>query len=170
MLFRSAGPEAAEEVFTVVANSPQDAIDQVKRLWTGPIDRIEIVDVNPEDDNEAVASLFDDVVMSRIYYAARRANIDVLTEIDPDGVPHITIDMGNDELNDGLSVTIETRPIDRNGDMGWEFIPTIRNEAYEDSYPTSIDPVSIYKRWSDIAGIARAIYEFEFYPNDYVED
>ena len=43
------GPEAAEEVFEIVARSPQDAIEQAKMQWDGPIDRIEIVDVNPED-------------------------------------------------------------------------------------------------------------------------
>lgn len=44
------GPEAAEEVFEVVATSPQDALEKVKRQWTGHIDAIRIVDVNPEPD------------------------------------------------------------------------------------------------------------------------
>ena len=46
------GPEAAEEIFEIVARSPQDAIEQAKRSWDGPIDRIEIVDINPEDNGE----------------------------------------------------------------------------------------------------------------------
>lgn len=45
-------PSASEEVFFTVANSPSDAIEHVKREWTGPIDRIEIVDINPEDMDE----------------------------------------------------------------------------------------------------------------------
>ena len=44
-------PSAAEEIFQTVATSPQAALEQVKRQWDGPIDRIEIVDVNP-DPNE----------------------------------------------------------------------------------------------------------------------
>lgn len=43
------GPQAAEEIFTTVAGSPSEAMEQVKREWSGPIDRIEIVDINPED-------------------------------------------------------------------------------------------------------------------------
>jgi len=35
-----------------VVRSPQDAIEQAKRSWSGPIDRIEIVDINPEDNGE----------------------------------------------------------------------------------------------------------------------
>lgn len=42
-------PSASEEIFVTVANSPQQAIEQVKREWGGPIDRIEIVDINPDD-------------------------------------------------------------------------------------------------------------------------
>lgn len=45
-------PNASEEVFFTVANSPSDAIEHIKREWTGPIDRIEIVDINPEDMDE----------------------------------------------------------------------------------------------------------------------
>lgn len=43
------GPQAAEEVFFIVANSPDAAMEQAKMQWTGPIDRIKIVDVNPEE-------------------------------------------------------------------------------------------------------------------------
>lgn len=46
------GPEAAEEIFTIVANSPQAAIEMVKDQWDGPIDRIEIVDINPEESED----------------------------------------------------------------------------------------------------------------------
>lgn len=45
-------PSASEEIFFTVANSPSAAIEQVKREYTGPIDRIEIVDINPEDMDE----------------------------------------------------------------------------------------------------------------------
>ena len=44
-----AAPEAAEEIFDIVAGSPSEAIERAKDQWSGPIDRIEIVDVNPED-------------------------------------------------------------------------------------------------------------------------
>lgn len=55
------GPQAAEEVFQTYADSPEDAMDQVKRAWKGPIDRIEIVDVNPLDDlDEALPYEVDD--------------------------------------------------------------------------------------------------------------
>ena len=47
-----AGPEAAEEVFEVMADSPDQAIEWVKDCWHGPIDRIEIVDINPESNIE----------------------------------------------------------------------------------------------------------------------
>ena len=46
-----ATPEAAEEIFEIVAKSPSDAIEQAKREWSGPIDRIEIVDINPDPDD-----------------------------------------------------------------------------------------------------------------------
>ena len=46
------GPEAAEEIITVVANSPDQALEYAKMRWQGPIDRIAIVDVNPEDDED----------------------------------------------------------------------------------------------------------------------
>lgn len=49
---RNGLPDAAEEIFFTVANSPEDAIEQVKKEWDGPIDRIEIVDVNPDDLDE----------------------------------------------------------------------------------------------------------------------
>lgn len=48
------GPQAAEEIFEVVATSPQEAKEIAKRQWTGPIDRIEIVDINPEDPEEHI--------------------------------------------------------------------------------------------------------------------
>lgn len=43
------GPEAAEEIFEIVATSPEEALERAKNEWSGPIDRIEIVDVNPEE-------------------------------------------------------------------------------------------------------------------------
>ena len=43
------GPEAAEEIIDVVANSPEQAMERAKMQWSGPIDRIEIVGINPED-------------------------------------------------------------------------------------------------------------------------
>ncbi len=45
------GPEAAEEIFQIVANSPDQAKERAKMQWSGPIDRIEIVDINPEDSD-----------------------------------------------------------------------------------------------------------------------
>lgn len=42
------GPQAAEEIFEIYATSPSSALTQAKRAWNGPIDRIEIVDINPE--------------------------------------------------------------------------------------------------------------------------
>lgn len=45
------GPEAAEEIIQVVANSPDQAKERAKMQWSGPIDRIEIVDINPEDSD-----------------------------------------------------------------------------------------------------------------------
>ena len=44
----TAGPVAAEEIFEVVANSPDQAKEYARMQWDGPIDRIEIVDVNPD--------------------------------------------------------------------------------------------------------------------------
>ena len=43
--------EAAEEIFQIVANSPDQAKERAKMQWSGPIDRIEIVDINPEDSD-----------------------------------------------------------------------------------------------------------------------
>lgn len=48
------GPVAAEELFSIVATSPDEAIERVKQQWSGPIDRIEIVDINPKDYDEDV--------------------------------------------------------------------------------------------------------------------
>lgn len=46
------GPVASEEIIETVATSPQEAIEYAKRAWSGPIDRIEIVDINPEYDDD----------------------------------------------------------------------------------------------------------------------
>lgn len=44
--------EDGEEVFSIPANSPSAAINDAKRIWTGSIDRLEIIDVNPEYGDE----------------------------------------------------------------------------------------------------------------------
>ena len=44
-------PEACEEIFQIVANSPDQAKEGAKMQWSGPIDRIEIIDINPEDSD-----------------------------------------------------------------------------------------------------------------------
>lgn len=44
-----AAPEAAEEIIKVVAGSPDEALERAKMSWSGPIDRIEIVDINPSE-------------------------------------------------------------------------------------------------------------------------
>lgn len=49
-----AAPEAAEEIIKTVATSPDEALEYAKKAWSGPIDRIEIVDINPEDDEEEI--------------------------------------------------------------------------------------------------------------------
>ena len=46
------GPEAAEEIIEVVANSPQQAKEYALMQWDGHVDRIEIVDVNPDYTDE----------------------------------------------------------------------------------------------------------------------
>lgn len=48
------GPVAAEEIFEVAATSYQEALELAKQQWSGPIDRIEVVDVNPEPDEYEV--------------------------------------------------------------------------------------------------------------------
>ena len=48
------GPQAAEEIIQVVAGSPDEAVERAKMEWSGPIDRIEIVDINPEDTEEYI--------------------------------------------------------------------------------------------------------------------
>lgn len=53
------GPVAAEELFSIVATSPDEAIERVKQQWSGPIDRIEIVDINPENDTDFIEDTFD---------------------------------------------------------------------------------------------------------------
>lgn len=47
-------PSAAQEIFEIVADSPDEALERAKMQWKGPIDRIEIIDVNPEDTEEDV--------------------------------------------------------------------------------------------------------------------
>lgn len=42
-------PQAAQEIIAVFANSPQQAKERALDQWDGPVDRIEIVDINPED-------------------------------------------------------------------------------------------------------------------------
>ena len=51
-------PVASEEIFEVYATDPEDAKEQVEQQWSGPIDRIEIVDINPADTDEDLP--FDD--------------------------------------------------------------------------------------------------------------
>jgi len=46
------GPVAQEEIIEVVATSPSEALERAKKEWSGPIDRIEIVDINPEEPAE----------------------------------------------------------------------------------------------------------------------
>lgn len=47
-----AAPEAAQEIIPVKAISPQQALEYAKMQWDGPIDRIEIVDINPDETFE----------------------------------------------------------------------------------------------------------------------
>ena len=47
-----AAPEAAQEIIPVKAISPQQALEYAKMQWSGPIDRIEIVDINPDETFE----------------------------------------------------------------------------------------------------------------------
>lgn len=52
-----AAPEAAEEIIRTVATSPDAALEQAKMQWNGPIDRIEIVDINPEEGPDDISPL-----------------------------------------------------------------------------------------------------------------
>lgn len=45
-------PQAAQEIIEVVANSPQQAKEYALKEWDGPVDRIEIVDINPDYSDE----------------------------------------------------------------------------------------------------------------------
>lgn len=53
---------AAEEVFFIVADNPSQALERAKNQWSGPIDRIEIVDINPELED------FDEAAYSYSYF------------------------------------------------------------------------------------------------------
>ena len=64
---RGGFPDAAEEIFDIVAGSPDEALERAKMMWKGPIDRIEIVDVNPEYEDEqmpfnAATDVDDDII------------------------------------------------------------------------------------------------------------
>lgn len=64
-------PEAAEEIIEVVAGSPSEAIELAKQEWSGPIDRIKIVDVNPEYNEEALELPFEactDIKANETYF------------------------------------------------------------------------------------------------------
>lgn len=63
------GPVASEEIFFEVANSPDEAIENVKRAWTGPIDRIEVIDVNPEEDEYEYAEPYEDQSSEIVSYS-----------------------------------------------------------------------------------------------------
>lgn len=43
-------PSAAEEVLYIEANTEREALDKAEDGWDGPIDRIEVIGINPEDD------------------------------------------------------------------------------------------------------------------------
>lgn len=63
-------PEAAEEIFTIVAGSPSEAKERAAQMWDGPIDRIDIVDINPEYEDEllpfdAATDISDEVIYFR---------------------------------------------------------------------------------------------------------
>ena len=60
-------PVAAEEIFEVVAGSPSEAKERAAQMWNGPINRIEIVDINPDDDYDeipfnAATDIDDDII------------------------------------------------------------------------------------------------------------
>lgn len=80
-------PSAAEEIFDIVAGSPDEALERAKMLWKGPIDRIEIVDVNPDEYTEETcyASTNSIADMRKQVADARRA----LTQYDPKQVKYV---------------------------------------------------------------------------------
>ena len=136
--------------------------------WTGPIDRIEIVDVNPEEDYSYLKDLLDQAVY-QVWRHEDRADVEWSVDIDPDGTPLINVDTGDDQI----SVTIETRPITRRGKKGWEFIPTVFTREHQSTFPAGPggdDLSKMYQKWADIVRFAEGIYRSEFFPDDYLDD
>ena len=48
----TAGPEAAEEIYTIQAISPEEAIERAIKVWGEPYDDVRILAVNPDDADE----------------------------------------------------------------------------------------------------------------------
>ena len=74
------GPQAAEEIIQTVAASPEEAIEYAKKQWSGPIDRIEVVDINPEDSEDEIPFEASTDINSRV---AEWFTVDSYPEIDP---------------------------------------------------------------------------------------
>lgn len=87
-----AAPEAAEEIIQVVAGSPDEALERAKMSWTGPIDRIEIVDINPDEDAEELPlNATTSVKASSKYDSPAREASELIRYINSEGVDEHTL-------------------------------------------------------------------------------
>lgn len=84
-------PEAAEEIISVVATSPDEALEYAKKAWKGPIDSIEIVDINPDDSEDILPFEACDTIQSSTKYdsPAREAS-ELIRYLSEEGVDEHT--------------------------------------------------------------------------------
>lgn len=107
-----------------------------------------------------------------VYDAWKKLNAiggDIKVSIDGDGVPQLSIDTGDDRCR----ISTVTRPIeDEDGELGWEFIPTVTNASMKEKIDIQNqgEVGERFKRWASIAEVAEKLFEIEFFPGYYEED
>lgn len=113
--------------------------------------------------------LVQDTVVYDAWKKLSKIGGDIEVSIDRDGVPHLSIDTGDDNCR----VRIATRATeDDYGEPGWEFIPTVINASIREpiSFENQGEVGARFKRWALIAEVAEKIFEIEFFPGYYEED
>lgn len=113
-----------------------------------------------------IKDLVESVIFTAITNSHANADCDFIVMLDRDWVPHIQLDIDDKYLR----VSIETQDLvdDEGSVVGWTFNPRIFNGAMARTFEED-DVASIYQRWAEIAKVAKAIYEVELYPNDYID-
>ena len=135
-----------EELIKVVAGSPDEALERAKDQWTGPIEEIEVVDINPEDiDASADIKASSNKVEVKVVYAHgfSRAlpELRTLTSKGKDlkealikALDHMDIDVEDLEDRDGQEILDDIMYYnENNGNYDFIFLLEVDGDAYIDN-------------------------------------